>query len=186
MKAHCFRAGIPKEVEVVCLEALLESWENFLNSLALEAAGQHIAPLFSSNREWSTIGNSEPSSARGCKASPCLQAICHLHSTHLTTQPPSSQSCSKRPSGDQSSRESVGQPFVPPHTAQTPCVVIKHWPRSFPKAEPEKHSRKATQCTCSHLTPHTIHLLQRKVCQAAEPQETFLTLLENSIEAAWD
>lgn len=46
MKAHCFRAGIPKEVEVVCLEALLESWENFLNSLALEAAGQHIAPLF--------------------------------------------------------------------------------------------------------------------------------------------
>lgn len=31
-----------------------------------------------------------------------------------------------------------GQPFVPPHTAQAPCVVIKHWPRSSPKAGARK------------------------------------------------
>lgn len=82
-----------------------------------------------------------------------------------------------------------GQPFVPPHTAQAPCVVIKHWPRSSLKAVPEKRSRKAMQGLCSHLTTHTIHLPQRKVCQAAELHKslhTFPTLSENSAEAAWD
>lgn len=162
------RGDIPGELQVICLEAFLQSLATFLNNLALAAQDSILllCPLLPGSRAGQeTLSHRLPEDAK------CLPACKPLPTTptqQVTHHPPSlltgySSLAAKGPQGTHLQvRESLVRSFAPLHVGRATPAVTEHWPCSCPKAGAIKAflEGNATQGLYSHLShPHDIHLL---------------------------